>query len=231
MISIIIPTYNEADQVAQTISKVHAAKGDHATEIIVADGGSTDETVAIARDCGAITLVSERKGRAAQMNKGSLMAKGEVLYFLHADSIPPKDFITFIINAQKKGAISGCFRLSFDYKHWFLKANCWFTRFNINAVRFGDQSLFITKDIFVKTGGFREDLVVMEDQEIIHRIKKYGRFTVMNAAVITSARKYHDNGIYKMQFIFFRIWLMYYLGYSQEYLLKLYKSLIRKHKL
>jgi len=71
----------------------------------------------------------------------------------------------------------------------------------------------------------------MEDQEIIHRIKKQGKFTVLHAAVITSARKYHDNGIYNMQAIFFRIWLLYYLGYSQEYLLKVYKSLIRKHKL
>jgi hypothetical protein len=72
---------------------------------------------------------------------------------------------------------------------------------------------------------------MMEDQEIIHRIKKHGKFIVMNGTVITSARKYLDNGIYRMQGIFFRIWLLYYFGYSQEYLLKLHKKLIRKTKL
>ncbi|MEO8713052.1 MAG: hypothetical protein ABI405_13055, partial [Parafilimonas sp.] len=111
------------------------------------------------------------------------------------------------------------------------KANAWFTRFNVNAVRFGDQSLFVTKEVFKKCGGFREDFYMMEDQEIIHRIKKYGKFIVMNDAVITSARKYLQNGIYRLQSIFFRIWFLYYMGYSQQYLLELHKRLIRKNKL
>ncbi len=70
-----------------------------------------------------------------------------------------------------KGFGSGCFRLAFDHQHWFLKANAWVTRFDVNSIRFGDQSLFVTKNVFVKSGGFREDLLMMEDQEIIHRIK------------------------------------------------------------
>ena len=229
MISIIIPTYNEADQIQQTISKIHAANGEHEIEIIVADGGSTDETVPIALRSNAITIVSNKKGRAAQMNKGTYVAKGDVLYFLHADSIPPKNFIGSILNAVHKNFSSGCFRLSFDHSHWFLKANCWFTRFDVNAVRFGDQSLFVTKDVFQKIGGFNESLLMMEDQEIIHRIKKHRGFKVMNGIVTTSARKYLDNGIYRMQAIFYRIWLLYYLGFSQKYLLKLHRRLIRKH--
>lgn len=231
MISIIIPTFNEADQIARTISKTHAASGEHKIEIIVADGGSTDETISIAKKSGAIAVFSERKGRAAQMNKGASVARGEILYFLHADSIPPQNFTNHISQAYKSKAISGCFKLQFDYKHWFLKANCWFTRFNVNAVRFGDQSLFITKEIFHKCGRYREDLLMMEDQEIIHRVKKYGKFKVMDAAVTTSARKYLANGIYRMQGIFFRIWLLYYLGDSQEQLLMLHRKLIRQHKL
>lgn len=231
MFSIIIPTYNEADRIAQTISSIRRAGNNAIEEIIVADGGSSDETILIAQSCGAITIVSERKGRAAQMNKGATLAKGEILYFLHADSIPPINFTEQISQAYRKGFKSGCFRLAFDHDHWFLKANAWFTRFNINAVRFGDQSLFVTKDVFEKAGGFREDLLMMEDQEIIHRLKKFGKFIVLNDVVITSARKYLDNGVFRMQGIFYRIWIMYYLGYSQKRLLKLHKKLIRNNKL
>lgn len=231
MISIIIPTYNEADQVSETIKKTIAASAGIKMEIIIADGGSTDDTLALAQKYGVRTITSKAKGRAAQMNTGASIAMGNICYFLHADSIPPANFPGYITLAMDAGNTSGCFRLAFDYQHWFLKANCWFTRFNVNAVRFGDQSLFVTKEVFIKSGGFREDLTVMEDQEIIHRLKKYGRFTVMNAEVITSARKYLDNGIYNMQGIFFRIWLLYYLGYSQAHILKVYRSLINKHKL
>lgn len=232
MISVIIPTFNEEENIAETIREVKQRdKGNHVSEIIVSDGQSTDETASIASKSGVAVVVSPTKGRAAQMNYATSIAKEEILYFLHADSIPPEDFTTYILNAFRTKFIGGCFRLKFDNNHWFLKANCWFTRFDVNAVRFGDQSLFVTKDVFEKSGGFDEELLMMEDQEIIHRLKKFGKFTVMHDSVITSARKYLDNGIYRMQFIFFWIWLLYYLGFSQEYLLKLHKRLIRKTKL
>lgn len=231
MISIIIPTYNEADQIQQTIIKTLASNGGHQIEIIVADGGSTDETVSIALRCNATTFVSDKKGRAAQMNRGAAIAKGEVLYFLHADSIPPKNFTSIILNAVNNNFSSGCFTSSFDHSHWFLKANAFFTRFNVNAFRFGDQSLFVTKDVFQKSGGFREDLLMMEDQEIIHRLKIYGKFKVLDGVIITSARKYVDNGVFRMQAIFYRIWVLYYLGYSQEKLLQLHRKLIKNNKL
>lgn len=231
MFSIIIPTYNEAEQIAKTITRTHAANCNHEAEIIVVDGGSTDDTIAIAKQCGATVLQSKRKGRAAQMNQGAAVAKYELLYFLHADSIPPKDFTGQILNVYESNARSGCFRLAFDHNHWFLKANAWFTRFNVNAIRFGDQSLFVNKEVFEKAGGFREDLIMMEDQEIIHRLKKYGKFKVLNDYVVTSARKYLDNGVYRMQGIFYSLWGMYYLGYSQERMLQVHRKMIRKHKL
>ena len=231
MFSIIIPTYNEGRQLAATISKTHGANDKYPAEIIVVDGGSTDNTLEIAIACGATTIKSERKGRAAQMNKGAEAAKFPVLYFLHADTIPPKGFTNMIYDAYVNGITSGCLRLRFDYDHWFLKANAWFTRYNVNAVRFGDQSLFVTKHVFEKCGGFREDLLMMEDQEIIHRLKRHGKFKILNDFVITSARKYVDNGIFRMQYIFYRIWAMYYLGYSQEKMLLVHRKLIKKHKL
>lgn len=232
MISVIIPTYNEEASIRETIQWVREYdEMNLIKEIIIADGGSTDNTEETAKKEGAKVVISPLKGRGAQMNYGASLAKNEILYFLHADTIPPKNFSSDITTAITKGFTSGCYRLSFDLQHWFLKVNCWFTRFNVNAVRFGDQSLFVTKKVFEKSGGFRKDLLMMEDQEIISRIKKHGRFKVMNSSVTTSARKYLDNGIYRMQGIFFAIWLMYYLGYSQDKLLKLYRRLIRGHKL
>jgi rSAM/selenodomain-associated transferase 2 len=229
-ISVVIPTYNEQDQIASTIAAVRAASLAN-LEIVIADGGSTDNTLNIAASMQVRILKCTRKGRGPQMNQGAGFASGNLLYFLHADSIPPAGFDTKILAAINSGHIAGCFRLKFDHRHWFLRANAWFTRFNVNAVRFGDQSLFILKEKFLLSKGFREDLVVMEDQEIIHRLRRLGKFCVINDYVTTSARKYLDNGVYRMQGIFYLIWSLYYIGISQRNLVSVYKKLIRKHKL
>ena len=232
MISIIIPAYNEAGHIGQTVCRLRELdQGQHIAEIIVADGGSIDGTRREAASAGARAIACPRKGRAAQMNHGASVAAADLLYFLHADSIPPAGFAQDILAALAQGYSSGCYRLRFDHPHWFLQANAWFTRFDVNAVRFGDQSLFVTKKVFEKCGGFREDLMMMEDQEILHRLKREGPFVVMKGAVTTSARKYLDNGIYRMQVIFFRIWFLYYMGYPQERLLKLYRKWILRGKL
>lgn len=231
MISIVIPTYNEEAQIANTIKAIRQkANPAHITEIIVADGGSNDRTVAVAKAMNAVAVVSPTKGRAAQMNYGAAIAKGNILYFLHADTLPANDFTTDIMNAIENGYEAGCFILAFDYSHWFLKANCWFTRFDVNVIRFGDQSLFITKEKFIQSGGFCEKHIVMEDQEIIKRIRNFCRFKVIKKPVITSARKYLENGIYKTQGIFFIIFFMYKLGYSQQALVNTYRRLIRQDK-
>lgn len=228
MISVVIPTYNEAGCITQTIRSLR--ERDNAgllTEIIVSDGGSTDNTREKAKAEGAQVVLSPRKGRAAQMNAGALAATGEVLYFIHADTLPPYHFTTAIADAVKKGLGAGCFRLSFDHRHWFLRANSWVTRFDIDAIRFGDQSLFVQKNIFTAVGAFCEKHLVLEDQEIIKRIKKTARFTVLKDAVTTSSRKYLQNGIYKTQAIFFLIYFMYRLGFPQQKLVATYRRLIR----
>lgn len=232
MISVIIPVYNEEIVIKKTLRYLwkHDARN-VIKEIIVIDGGSTDNTMEAARSEGVRVFLSSKKGRAAQMNYGASLATTDILYFLHADTFPPPTFINDIAQAVKHGFEAGCFRLSFDYKHWFLKANCWFTRFNINAFRFGDQSLFVTKYFFNNTGGFCEEHIVIEDQHLIIRLRKHNKFTIMQGAVITSARKYIDNGIYKTQSIFFLIFFMYQLGYSQQVLVRTYKKLMRQDKL
>jgi rSAM/selenodomain-associated transferase 2 len=230
MISIIIPTFNEADQIITTIGQLNHTSNDH-FEIIVSDGGSTDHTIGLAEKAGATVVSAPRKGRAAQMNAGAAIAAGEVLYFLHADTIPPEGYLVDIKEAVSNGYHAGCFMLSFDHPHWFLKANCWFTRFDVNAIRFGDQSLFVTKAAFEQSGGFSEGHIVLEDQELIKRLRKLVRFKVVKKPVVTSARKYLENGVYKTQGIFFIIYFLYIAGFSQERLVRTYKRLITQNKL
>lgn len=231
MISVIIPAYNEEKQIAATIRYVRERGAPLVTQIIISDGGSLDNTIAEAKMAGAEAVLCPHKGRASQMNYGASFAKGLILYFLHADTLPPTGFSKAIADAVNRGFKSGCFMLQFDYPHWFLKANCWFTRFDINAIRFGDQSLFVLKEIFEKCDGFSEKHIVMEDQEIIRRIRKLCRFIIIKKPVITSTRKYLENGIYKTQGIYFLIYFMYRLGYSQQKLLHTYKRLVRQDKM
>ncbi|MEO6165959.1 MAG: TIGR04283 family arsenosugar biosynthesis glycosyltransferase [Chitinophagales bacterium] len=223
-----MPARNEATQLPVLLNYLNTVTSkNNIAEIIVSDGKSTDDTVSIANLYGTKVVVNEQAGRGMQMNTGAKNAIGNILYFLHVDSTPPIGFVEDILEKIHSGYDAGCYRLRFDYNHWFLKANAWFTRFNINAVRFGDQSLFVRKSVFESIGGFREDFIIMEDQEIIHRLRKKGRFGVIAGYVTTSARKYRANGLYRMQVIFFYIYLSYVFGASQETLVTIYKKLIR----
>lgn len=228
MISIIIPTFNEEANIGFTLEYLQTGIDKaNISEIIIADKNSTDETVHIGRKFGAKVILVNGRTRASQLNEGAAVADSPILFFLHADTIPPRGFTKDILKAIDKSIYAGCFRLSFNFDHWFLSANAWFTRFNFNAVRFGDQGLFVAKRVFENCGGFREDLFLMEDQEIVSRLKKNTRFTIIDKYVRTSARKYLANGIYKTQLTFFVIWLLFHLGASQETLLKIYRILKR----
>ncbi|WP_138431979.1 TIGR04283 family arsenosugar biosynthesis glycosyltransferase [Fodinibius saliphilus] len=220
-ISVIIPTYNEQHCIVNTISAVIENSGETVDEIIVVDGGSSDETVYKAKETSAKVISSPRKGRAAQMNYGAEQAASEVLYFLHADSVPPQDFDQEIVDAVHREIPAGCFQLAFDDNHWLLQSYAWFTKFDIDAFRFGDQSLFIEKGLFQDIGGFREDHLLMEDNEIIRRIKRDTTFVILDNVVTTSARSYRKVGVVKLQLVFFLIYSLYFLGVEQEYLLSL----------
>lgn len=226
MISIIIPAYNEEDSLSRLLEylNVHCEKSE--TEILVVDGGSEDETRAVASKLGATVCKGAEKGRSKQMNWGARHAKGDILYFLHADTFPPASFVDDIKDAVKKGFAAGCFRLSFDVRHPLLAFYAWFTRFDVNFFRFGDQSLFVEKSTWEKVGGFDESLIVMEDQVIVPLLKKEASFKIMKKNVVTSARKYIHVGIIKLQLVFTVIVLLFYAGVDHKKIVNFYRRQI-----
>ena len=228
-VSIIIPTFNEGDHIGRLLDHLRGLGGGGETvDIVVADGGSTDGTAAEAAARGARVVPCPRKGRAAQLNYGAAHATGGLLYFLHADTYPPATLLPDLREAVAAGYGSGCYRLRFDEPHWFLGANAWFTRFNFNGIRYGDQSLFVQQAVFERAGGYREHMQLLEDQEIVGRLRRYGSFRVLPGYVVTSARKYRHHGIYRLQGIFSLLTTLYWLGVSQPRLVGLYKRLVRK---
>ena len=224
MISIIIPAYNEEAQIGPLISFINDNSNTSEIEVLVIDGGSLDETRSIAKSLGARVLKSPQKGRARQMNFGAKKARGEWLYFLHADTIPPHTFVQDIKSKINEGFKCGCFQLSFDFKHPALEFYAWFTRFDFDFFRFGDQSLFVRKALFWEVNGFDENLLVMEDQDIVSRLKSRAQFRIIKKRVVTSARKYQHFGVFRLQIIFSIIVVLFYLNISQEVIAHFYKS-------
>jgi len=223
-INIIIPVYNEADNIGELLNYL-LALNIPAKDIIIIDGGSRDDTMEVAKKFDVQLIESDQKSRAKQMNAGAKIATQNILYFLHADTYPPKDFLKFILDAYNNGIESGCFRLKFDFNHWFLNVNAWFTRFNLNRFRFGDQSLFVSKKVFDRIKGFNENMILLEDQEIIKRIRRHSKFIVFKSHVTTSARKYLKFGVFRLQCMFYYIYTLYALGFSQQSLVKQYRKL------
>lgn len=227
MISIIVPVFNEQASLGRFISYIKRNISKTKAELIFIDGGSSDNTIQICNEMGAKVFKAPKKGRAAQMNFGASKASGDILYFLHVDSLPPLGFVVDIYKNIEKGYSAGCYRLSFDSKHYLLKFYCWFTQFDVNIFRFGDQSLFITKKIFCDINGFDESLQVMEDQQIVREIKKRGEFVILQKKVVTSSRKYNQVGLLKLQLIFVLIVCLYYLGVSQKVILDFYSKQLK----
>ena len=222
-ISVIIPVLNEEASILKVLHYLrHNSTQNLIKEILVVDGGSNDNTVKIARDYG-VTVIHSPKGRAKQMNLGAKNAKGDIFYFLHVDTLPPKDFDQSIINAVGDKHEVGCFQMRFDSNSRFLKFFAWFSRVNHTICRGGDQSLFITRNLFFKAKGFNEDYIVYEDNEFIGRLYKKTYFKILPQRVQTSARRYEERGMVKLQYHFGMIHLNYYLGAGPEKLYQYYR--------
>ncbi len=226
MISIIIPVLNEETGIVRLLDHLKNNSSFTNNEIIVVDGGCTDKTPELVKEYSGVFYVSSEEGRAKQMNTGAKNATFDVLYFLHADSFPPPSFDQLILDQINSGNKAGCFQMKFDMDHWWLNLMGWFTKFNHKACRGGDQSLFITKSLFKELGGYNETFVVYEDNEFIGRLYNQNQFEVIPKLITTSARRYEEIGVWKLQYFFAAIYLKKQMGASPEELHQYYKRRI-----
>jgi len=227
-ISVIIPTFNESAHIQRLVRRVCDSSA--RIECIIVDGGSTDSTVDLALKTGAKVIIGNVANRAVQLNLGAQAASAKTLYFVHADTLPPVKFSTHISSALADGNEFGCFRFRFSSPKRLLRINSWCTRFPFMIFRGGDQSLFITKNLFGKLQGYDESKRVMEDYDIIARGKKHAQFKVIQDDIEVSARKYDDNGYFRVNSANLFIFTMYYLGVPAEKLASWYGKLIRHPK-
>lgn len=227
-ISIIIPVLNEEKSLPKLLDYLLEIKNPTIIkELIIVDGGSSDSTLEILKSYPSIIVLQSEKGRAKQMNFGAKKATSEVLYFLHCDTFPPKNFDVAIVEQVQNGNLSGCFKMKFDNNHIVLKVSQWFTQFNHISCRGGDQSLFVARTVFEKLNGFNENLIIYEDNEFIARLYKNSKFKVIQKTVTTSARKYLQNGVWTLQYHFIMIHLKKRIGTGQNALVKYYTKNIK----
>jgi rSAM/selenodomain-associated transferase 2 len=240
-VSIIIPTLNEASVLERTLrclSVLHPS----AWEIIVVDGESEDETVAIA-NCPSVSVISSsRRGRAMQMNRGAKAATGDILCFVHADTLVPDDLVTVIQStlSQPKVAAGGFISLMTGsqtirwgislhnfcktyYAPLFFRPHLFF--FKGLRLLFGDQVIFCHQDIFWQCGGFDENLPLMEEADLCLKLVKYGRIVQVNRVVQSSDRRVARWGAIKATAIYSYIGILWGFGVSATYLKRFYEDI------
>ena len=227
-LSIIIPTLNEAVNIGRLVRYLYQFSDDRLSEIIVANATKTnDNTAEVAIKEGALVVNCECTGRANQMNYASLIAKGDVFYFVHADAIPPKTYLDDIENALNKGYQLGYFSYQHDSKCWLLRINGYYTRFDGIFTGGGDQTLFIKKKTFNRMNGFNNECLIMEDFELMSRIRhRRVPFTIIQNDVIVSARKYANHGYWRVNLSNLLVFIMFKLNFPQKRIVDLYKRLL-----
>jgi len=208
--SVIIPTLNARPHLGGCIAAIRQFAPD--SEIIVADGGSTDGTLELTRTLGRVVVVSSDKGRGTQLNAGARLAGGDVLFFLHADTIVTNEvFICIELFFQdEKVNVAKC-RLTFDRKSWLLDIYARLARIDSVWTSFGDQGMVVRKKFFAEAGGF-PDWPLLEDVAFFQKARKRTIIFTLPAAVITSAEKFVRNGLIRQQLFNARILLKYLCG-------------------
>lgn len=191
--SIIISTLNEEKTIQRLINNIENLKGDF--EVIFSDGGSIDNTLSYIKK---YKVVKSAKGRANQMNQGAKYSSGKVLLFLHSDSILEEDVLLKIEEAVKKGYSVGCLKVEFDSKRFLMRCCGFFSNLRVKTrkIMFGDQGIFVTKEVYEEVGGIPK-LPIMEDYQFSLNMKNKYRIHQVNSRIITSSRRFEKEGIIK----------------------------------
>lgn len=215
-LSIIIPTLNEEANIARCLSTLLAQ--DPNVEIIVSDAGSTDKTQAIVGSFKKVKLISAPRGRALQMNYAAKCASGEILCFLHADSLIPPSFVFEIGKAFSDPNISAAFfRYAVDSKKLRYRIMEFLVRLRSEVLKipYGDQALCLKKSVFDELGGYRE-VSILEDLYLVRAFKKLGRLKPIPIKLVTFARRYEERGFLRTIFAHWGLILTDWFGGSTE---------------
>jgi rSAM/selenodomain-associated transferase 2 len=219
-ISVIIPILNEAKTIAATLLALTQLKPH---ELILVDGGSSDGTPTICRQFNVEVLTAPR-GRAAQMNYGARRATGNVLLFLHADTRLPLTAFDDIRNALGDPRfVGGRFDIQLDGDHWMLRVigAMISLRSRLSKVGTGDQGIFVRREVFQRMGGFPE-IPLMEDIALCRALKRLGEVACLRSKVITSARRWESDGVWRTIIRMWTLRLLYLAGVSPVWLKKFY---------
>ncbi len=224
-ISIIIPVLNEAQDIDSLITHLRSRDRGSDVEIVVVDGDPAGSTIKAVRDAQAVTAVS-KPGRAAQMNRGAILANSDVLLFLHADTFLPQNAFTRIREVlQDAEFVAGCFDLHIrsTRKVFRITERYVARRTRITRIPFGDQAIFIRREYFERVGGYRE-IPIMEDVELMRRIRKRGDvICIIPENVLTSARRWEQEGVVLTTMRNWTLQLLYVLGVPPERLGRFYR--------
>jgi rSAM/selenodomain-associated transferase 2 len=220
-LSVIVPAHNEEATIGRTLA--HTWEQVRPTELVVANVSSTDRTGEIAsRSARVLTLETTR---GAALNLAAAQASGDVLLFVHADTLLPADAAALIESVlENPDVVGGAFRLRLDDPRWLarLVSRGVNMRSQLLGTFFGDQALFVRSNVFDEVGGYRA-WSVMEDLEILSRLRQHGRLVLLNAHVITSARRHRGNGWIKTLATVWAICLLFRLGVPSQAMLRLYR--------
>lgn len=221
MISVIVPIKNESPDVARRFIRF-AGSGE--SELIVADGGGDPATSRAFEAVGA-RLVRADEPRGARLARAAREARGEILFFLHADSVPPDNALNAIRQALANGAAAGAFSLAYEGAGARLRWIAWWAnlRSRLLGLPFGDQGLFCRRDAYQRTGGFR-NLPICDDVDLVRRLKRSGKLVIRPEKTRTSPRRYRERGALRQVLRNWRVLAGYFAGVSPEKLERWYNG-------